>query len=176
MRNPCHIRFETQEDKMRIDEEQLKKALRQVGKSTDGANQMQVSQFTNEDISLLYSLGYGLYEKGDYKDAKTVFQRLVLARPHEKKYWMGLGAALQMVKEFEDALTSWAMVSLINDHDPLPHFHAAECYLSLKKYDEATKAIHCAKERVNYKQYPEHRLIEDKIKKLEQAWDHAIGL
>lgn len=158
---------------MHINEEQLKKALRKIGKTTETTGQMQVSQFTDEDISLLYSLGYGLYEKGDYKDAKTVFQRLVLARPQEKKYWMGLGAALQMVKDYDEALTSWAMVSLINDEDPLPHFHAAECYLSLKRFDEATKAIASAKERVNHKQFPEHRLIEEKIKSLEQAWEHA---
>ena len=161
---------------MRIDEEKLKKALRKINKNVEGSNHMETSQFTEEDVSLLYSLGYGLYEKGDYKDARTVFQRLVFARPHGIKYWMGLGAAQQMVKDFDDALTSWAMVSLINDNDPLPHFHAAECYLSLKQYDEATKAINCSKDRINNKQYPEHRLIEQKIKQLEDAWDSAIGL
>lgn len=165
-----------QEVKMHIDEEKLKKALRKIGKKMEGSNHMETSQFTEEDVSLLYSLGYGLYEKCDYKNARTVFQRLVFARPYEIKYWTGLGAAQQMVKDFDDALTSWAMVSLLNDKDPLPHFHAAECYLSLKQFDEASKALSCSKERINNKQFPEHRLIEQKVKALEEAWDSAIGL
>lgn len=147
-------------------QDKLKKALRKIGQSIENHSMMSPHDFTNEDISLLYSLGINLYEQGDYTQAKIVFQRLVLAKPHEKKFWMALGASLQMKKHYEEALTSWAMASLIQDEDPLPHFHAAECLLSLHDEAQAKKALLEAKKRSD-----SDVLLEKKIQALELAWN-----
>lgn len=152
-----------------LDQETLKKALRKIGKNIENQGMMSPGDFTHEDISLLYSLGFTLYERGDYTDAKTVFQRLVLARPHEKKFWMALGASLQMLRQYEEALTSWAMTSLLHDEDPLPHFHAAECLLALEKVEEAHKALHDAKKRLNA---GKDSALTKKIQALEHAWNN----
>ncbi|MEI8301137.1 MAG: SycD/LcrH family type III secretion system chaperone [Chlamydiota bacterium] len=147
-------------------QDKLKKALRKIGQNIENHSMMSPHDFTNEDISLLYSLGVNLYEQGDYTQAKTVFQRLVLAKPHEKKFWMALGASLQMKKHYQEALTSWAMASLIQDEDPTPHFHAAECLLCLEDKTQAKKALQEAKKRSE-----NDPLLEKKIQALELAWD-----
>jgi type III secretion system low calcium response chaperone LcrH/SycD len=144
----------------------LKKALRKIGQNIETHSMMSPHDFTNEDISLLYSLGINLYEQEDYTQATIIFQRLVLAKSHEKKFWMALGASLQMKKHYEDALTSWAIASLIQDEDPLPHFHAAECLLCIENEEQAKKALQEAKKRSE-----SDLLLEKKIQALELAWN-----
>lgn len=159
---------------MQVDEEIVKKALRHVGRKSENAgSQMQPKDFTEEDISLLYSLAYSLYEKGEYLDARVIFQRLVFARPYEKKYWMGLGASEQMLREFDDALNSWSMVSSLDTLDPLSDFHAAECYLSLKKLSEMKRALLSSKEKIASQ--GEHKPLEKKLKKLEDIYNQLAG-
>ena len=50
----------------------------------------------------------------------------------------------QKLKEFDNALMAYAMTTLIDDIDPMPHFHAAQCYFELGNKDEALKAINLA--------------------------------
>jgi type III secretion system low calcium response chaperone LcrH/SycD len=146
----------------------LKKALRKIGQTMESKGMLPPDLFTDEDISLLYSLGFNLYNQEDYLQAKIIFQRLVIAEPHEKKFWMALGASLQMLKLYEDALVAWAMASFLQDEDPLPHFHAAECLLCIGKYEEVHKALHEAKQRLNPHQ---DTLLSKKITSLENTWE-----
>jgi type III secretion system low calcium response chaperone LcrH/SycD len=150
-----------------LNQEALKKALRKIGKNVEHQGMLAPSDFTQEDVSLLYSLGVNLYDRGDYSDAKIVFQRLVLAQPHEKRFWIALGAALQMMQCYEEALPPWAMASLIQDQDPLPHFHAAECLFAVSKHEEAHKALSDAKQRITTET---NEALAKKIQALESAW------
>jgi len=154
-----------------VEQEALKKALRKIGKSVESHGMLPPTSFTHEDISLLYSLGVNLYDHSQYEDAKVIFQRLVLAKPHEQRFWVALGACLQMLRSYEEALTAWAMASLIEDQDPIPHFHAAECLFSSEKYSEAYKALQEAKQRLQG-----HEPLSRKIQALEKAWAPQGGL
>ncbi|MBM3191817.1 MAG: tetratricopeptide repeat protein [Chlamydiae bacterium] len=147
-------------------EERLKRTLRKLGQNIEHHSMMAPQDFTQEDISLLYSLGVNLYEQGDYSQAKLIFERLILAKSHEKKFWMALGATLQMSRQYQEALTSWAMASFMEEDDPLPHFHACECLLSLEDYKEAKKALAEAKRRSS-----EDVELSKKIQALETAWN-----
>lgn len=153
---------------MGVGQEFLKKALRKIGQTSENQGMLPPADFTGEDISLLYSLGFSLYERADYEQAKTIFQRLVLAKPHEKKFWMALGASSQMLELYEDALTAWAMASFLQDEDPFPHFHAAECLLCMGKHQDVLKALHDAKKRLNA--HKDDTLIK-KIQSLENTWE-----
>lgn len=150
----------------------LKKALRQIALNIEQHGMMSPSEFTKEDISVFYSLGISLYQQGDYTESKSVFQRLVMAHPHEKKFWMGLAAAQQMGKEFDAALTAWAMTTFLDDENPMPHFHAAECLFCLEQHEEAFKALNAAKKRAE-ENCPS---LKEKIEALEEAWASQKGV
>lgn len=149
---------------MDTDLEVLKKALRKIGKNVETHGMLSPSDFTGEDVSLLYSLGVNLYERGDYVQAKDIFQRLVLSRPHEVRFWQALGATMQMSASYEEALTAYAMGTLIDDKDPSMHFHAAECLYAIGDHQESSKALRNAKER--FRDYSGQELFE-KIATLE---------
>jgi len=124
------------------------------------------SKFSKEDINSLYSLGYGLYNSGDLAEAETIFRRLILAEPLIQRNWIGFAATLQMEDQFHEALSGWSMACLLNDEDPLPHFHAAECYLSLKNTSEALAALTACEERLK----DQHKHLRIKIDALREIW------
>jgi type III secretion system low calcium response chaperone LcrH/SycD len=96
------------------------------------------------DKKTLYSLAYAHYESGHYDDAADLFTQLTLLDPQESLYWQGLASARQMGQKYQAALYAWGFAAYLSEEDPLPHFHAAECYISLEKKEEATKALEAA--------------------------------
>lgn len=93
----------------------------------------------------VYAAAYGMYEVGDYVRAAKLFTQLVLCDPFELRFWKGLASSRQMNREYPDALHAWGVACLLDGSQSLPHFHAAECYLSLGELSEAAKALECAK-------------------------------
>ena len=57
------------------------------------------------------------------------------------------------------------MAALLREKDPYPHFHAAECYFSIKETTEATKALGEALLRLE-NQHP----LQEKITLLKDQW------
>lgn len=144
-----------------IHTEFVKKALHELEKSDFGPPDL-----TKEDIALLYSLGFSLYQTGDLHQAEIIFRRLVVAESLEKKYWWAFGAVLQAKQDYQNALTAWSMCCLLDEENPHCHFHAAECFLSLKHIPEALKALSASKERCSESEAP----LKQKILVLEQLW------
>jgi type III secretion system low calcium response chaperone LcrH/SycD len=121
-----------------------------------------------EEQEMLYSSGYGLYEAGNYEEATHLFTRLVLADPFMETYWRGLASCHQMTRNYEKALYAWALSSLLQEQDPWPHFHAAECLLSLNEKEEALKALNAAAERLK-KEDRDHQSLKAKIETLKEV-------
>lgn len=150
---PLHSEF------MKRTVDEIRSALEQDG--TFGPQNL-----NREDIGLLYSLGYRLYQSNDLEQAEVIFKRLILADSLDRKHWWGFGAVQQAQKKYEPALTSWSMCCLLDDEDPLAHFHAAECLLALGHKDEACKALDAAKDRIEDLDSD----LGKKISALEDAW------
>lgn len=108
------------------------------------------------DDESLYSQGYAFYQSGLYDRASEIFQILCAKKPLDVRFWLGLGASLQESLHYEEALPAWAMAALLDSKSPYPHFHAAQCCLSLKKRDDAAIALQNASERI---QDPNHPLL-----------------
>ncbi len=104
--------------------------------------------FTAEDLSVLYNLAHGLYQNGDYEKASEIFQQLTFSKPFEPKHWVGLASVLQMQKNYQNALQAWTMAAMMLGTAE-PHFHAAECLISLGDKTQAQKALIEAEKRLD---------------------------
>ncbi|MGE0197492.1 MAG: SycD/LcrH family type III secretion system chaperone [Simkaniaceae bacterium] len=147
------------------EQEKVKKALGEVAGLMENDQPIN-KNYSNDDLRVLYTLAYTLYQGGDYEQAKRIFQQLASCKPLTKKYWLGLGACWQMEKSYTDALKAWGMAALIDGADPTPHYHAAECYLALEDYSEGLKAVRATKSRLT----AEHRELREKVETLESSW------
>jgi type III secretion system low calcium response chaperone LcrH/SycD len=109
-----------------------------------GISENEISPIPLEMERPLYAAAFGLYEKGDYRGAAQLFTQLVLTNPYSEQYWQGLASSKQMTRDYMAAVHAWSMVALLKEGDPLPHFHAAECFLSLDEKEDALKALDAA--------------------------------
>jgi type III secretion system low calcium response chaperone LcrH/SycD len=109
-----------------------------------GISEKEISPIPLEQEHSFYATAFGLYEKGDYRSAAQLFTQLVLTDPFSEHYWQALASSRQMAQEYLAALHAWSLVLLLKEGDPLPHFHAAECFLSLGDKEEALKALDAA--------------------------------
>jgi type III secretion system low calcium response chaperone LcrH/SycD len=106
-------------------------------------------RWSPEEQERLYTAAFSLYEQGNYARSAELFRELVLCGALEERYWRGLASAEQMQGNYKEALHAWCLVALLCEKDPEPHFHAAECLLSLDEREEGHKALACAEERLN---------------------------
>ena len=111
-----------------------------------------------EEKEAFYAAAYGFYQTGDYEKSEQFFTHLVLNDPFDKRFWKGVASSRQMQKKYQEALHSWSVLCLFDPKNPLPHFHAAECLLSLNQYEEAEKALNCSERLID-----ETHLLKEKI-------------
>ncbi len=102
------------------------------------AEGLEMSAASKEEI---YALAYRLYENGKYDEAGQLFRLLTFADLTASKHWMGLGAAYQMLKEYEEAAAAYAAAALTDANNPYAPLHGAECLLELGKWEGALDAL-----------------------------------
>jgi type III secretion system low calcium response chaperone LcrH/SycD len=79
----------------------------------------------------LYAQAYRLYNTGKYKEASHLFRVLVMINALEPKYSMGMGACHHMLKEYKSALNAYVICSILDPENPIPHYHASDCYAQM---------------------------------------------
>jgi len=127
------------------------------------------SHAPEEKIQEMYALAYFLYGQQHYLDASHLFRQLVAARPSEAKYWKGLGACLQMLKEYGNALNCYASAQMLNGakSDPYLYLHSADCYIALKEVKNAFKALEAA--RLRAEKINDQRVLQH-VKLMRELW------
>ena len=101
----------------------------------------QMRGITNDELEAVYTLAFGYYRTGKFDEALKLFQFLVLFDHLNKKYWMGLGAVQQVLKDFQGAIVSYGYSSFLDLKNPKPQFHAAECFLALGDKRNAASSL-----------------------------------
>ena len=107
----------------------------------DNATLKQLKGVTNAELEAVYSLAFGYYQTGKFNEAMKLFQFLVLFDHLNKKYWMGLGAVQQVLKDFQGAIVSYGYSSFLDLKNPKPQIHAAECFLAMGDKRNAASSL-----------------------------------
>ena len=94
----------------------------------------------------LYAFAFDAYTCENYSEGIRLFKYLTATSSLTSKYWKGLASCLQLTSQFQEALNCWSMVVLLEETDPMPHFHAAQCFIALNNQEDAMKAINLAAE------------------------------
>ncbi len=92
----------------------------------------------NTDVmEFIYDSAYRLYNSGNYDRAKPTFLVLHSLDPLEPKYVLGLAASHHKLEEYETAIEWYMKLVFLDMLSPLSFYHAADCYIKLKRYREA---------------------------------------
>ena len=113
---------------MEVNKEMIEEAAKKI--AGDMTTVRELKGITDAEMEAVYSLGFNFYRTGNIENAEKVFKFLVLFDHFNPKYWIGMGAVLQVKKQFQGAITAYAYASFLDIKDPKPQYHAAECYLA----------------------------------------------
>ena len=128
----------------KIDTDKLAEGIKSLVK--DNATLKQVKGVTNGELEAVYSLAFGYYRTGKYDEALKLFQFLVLFDHLNAKFWFGLGATQQAVKDYQGAVASYGYCSFLNLENPKPQYHAAECFLAIGDKRNAASSLEALNE------------------------------
>lgn len=115
---------------------------------------------SNSRIEELYAQGYRYYNTGRFGDALNNFRMLTFFDPTQVKFVFGLAACLHMLKEYEKAVETYLLASMMDPKNPIPHFHSSDCYLKMNDKSSALislrMAVECAQDK------PEFQILKDR--------------
>lgn len=92
----------------------------------------------------IYGHAYRLYNAGQYQEAQNLFRLLVMLNATEAKYILGSAACYHMTKDYANAAATYAIVSMADPNTPIPHYHAADCYLKMDLLGAAMNELESA--------------------------------
>ncbi len=122
------------------------------------------------DAEFLYAQAYQLYNIGKYKDSRSLFGSLMVMDPTEPKYIFGHAASSHMLKQYDTAAKAYVQQAMLSNDDPVPYYHAADCYLQLNDKLSALVTLRIVVKRSTGK--PEFETIKERaemtIKNLEE--------
>jgi type III secretion system low calcium response chaperone LcrH/SycD len=127
---------------------------------------------SEETIEALYTQAYNLYNQGKYNDAAYIFIVLMMLDPTVPKHVLGCAACLHRMGKYEKAAQLYILCSTLDAPNPLPYFHAADCYIKLKALPIADMCLKNTLERCG--KNPEHALIRERAELMLKAVDDEI--
>ena len=128
----------------KIDTDKLAEGIKSLVR--DNATLKQAKGVTNGELEAVYSLAFGYYRTGKYDEALKLFQFLVLFDHLNAKFWFGLGATQQAIKDYQGAVASYGYCSFLNLENPKPQYHAAECFLAIGDKRNAASSLEALNE------------------------------
>ncbi|MBA3237901.1 MAG: SycD/LcrH family type III secretion system chaperone [Parachlamydiaceae bacterium] len=111
-------------------------------------------------IEGIYAQAYRLYNTGKYKEASQLFRLLIMLNGAEPKYSLGFAACFHMSKEYATAAEVYTTCGMIDPNNPIPHYHASDCYVQLGDKISALIALEMAVKRSGTK--PEYSQLKDR--------------
>ena len=121
-----------------------------------------------ENLNALYACGYHYYENGKYESALDVFRFLTKMDVTQMKYWKGLGACFQLLRNYHDALEAYSRAAILNPLDIDLHLNAADCCFATGQIERGHQALDAVEQLANQKEEHEHFL--EKLELLKQVW------
>ncbi len=103
-----------------------------------------IYDYSERDYEAVYALGHGFYRQARYLDALKAFTFLTMHQPIEPRFFRAQASCLQMLEQYEQAISFYSTASVLDLTDPRPYFHTAECLIALGHKEAATDALQLA--------------------------------
>lgn len=103
----------------------------------EGITLQQATGISDAFLEEMYSLAHAHYNRGNYKEALSLFQFLVGCVPTQHKFMLGLAATLHQLGDYREALRGFTLVLQIDQKNLLPVYYMADCFLRLGDEESA---------------------------------------
>lgn len=179
-----------QKDFDKMDIEQIQESLQKInfgapGKKAEGALKgimqaalkkgimpKQALQINDDTMEAIYTQAYNLYNQAKYRDASYIFRLLMLLDFTMPKYVLGLAACAHRLRDFTNAANLYYLCGALDPSNPLPHFHAADCYMQLGAVAIASYSLSVAITTAGMQ--PQYEVIKQRAELMKEAVDKQL--
>jgi tetratricopeptide (TPR) repeat protein len=95
--------------------------------------------FSKETINDFYSIAFDLFKLQEYKEASQIFDILTFLNPLSYDNWFARGISLSKIPKHLEALSAFAMATLLKPQSPDPRIYVIDSYLALNRPEDAEK-------------------------------------
>lgn len=132
----------------------------------------QALQISDDTMEAIYTQAYTLYNQSKYRDASYIFRLLMLLDFTTPKYVLGLAACAHRVQDFTNAANLYFLCAALDPDNPIPHFHATDCYLQLGAKAIASYSLQLAIEAAG--EQPQYQTIKQRAELMKEALDKQL--
>lgn len=109
-----------------------------------GKRPQEILELNDEEMAELYGKANALFHAKKYDEARNAFFFLVTLNPDNYEFWLGLGMATQMEKDFEAAIDAYEVAAIRELDNPVPYFYLAKCLFAIHDRPNAKEALDLA--------------------------------
>ncbi|NGX54957.1 MAG: Chaperone protein IpgC [Chlamydiae bacterium] len=113
----------------------------------------------------IYSLAYGYYNQGKYKESLTLFNILVGTDLGTYKYVLGLAATYHQMKDYDRAIVCFFLALNTEPNNPIPAFYIADSFMKIDAPEQALYFL----DHVIKMEGTEHESLKEKCKLLKKS-------
>lgn len=132
----------------------------------------QALQISDDTMEAIYTQAYTLYNQAKYRDSSFIFRLLMLLDFTTPKYVLGLAACAHRMQDYTNAANLYFLCAALDPDNPLPHFHATDCYIALNALATASYSLQLAIEVAG--QQPQYESIKERATLMKEALDKQI--
>ncbi len=118
----------------------------------------------DDELEAIYAVGYNQFAARKFDQAINIFKLLCLYDHLEERWYYSLGVAQQGKGDYEAALKSFSVATILDMMDPNPQAQAAYCLMALGHRDEAKSALEGA--IIACQDDPEHATVKKQAEAL----------
>ncbi|QLH36296.1 MAG: SycD/LcrH family type III secretion system chaperone [Parachlamydiaceae bacterium] len=119
-----------------------------------------ILQLNDRQLEALYAQAYNLYQTGRFNDALQIFHMLTTIEANQAKYVLGLAACHHMMKNYQSAIDTYLVQSILEPENPIPFYHMSDCYLAMKDPYSALMVLDMTVKKAGNK--PEFKTLKDR--------------
>lgn len=125
-----HIKTVVEKQKLEVPELKKLDAESIITKIIEGhLTAKEAMGFSDSYLEMIYAYAYNLFQAGQYKKASEAYRVLIFLNAKEAKFYQALAACLHREKEYLEAASYYIAATVINKEDPMPFYHAHDCFL-----------------------------------------------
>ena len=90
---------------------------------------------SDEEMEMIYALGFNFFTYGKYDAAKDIFTGLTAYAPYTAHYCRALGAVNQQLKDYQEAIAAYDMAIANDEFDVVSYVYRGESQLLARNRD-----------------------------------------
>ncbi|MBA3816320.1 MAG: SycD/LcrH family type III secretion system chaperone [Parachlamydiaceae bacterium] len=132
---------------------------------------MQAMNISEEEISVIYSYAYQLFNTGKYAEACELFKMLYVLNPGQEGFATSLGACYHKMEDYETASLMYLIDAQLNPFDPVSAFYCYDCFMHMNNPEGAYIMLDVVVKRADGQ--PQFEKIQDKAEALLDGFDRS---